>query len=181
MPNAREFFAAFHVEIERLGLSLDSMPGGGLAADADALGDLLQRARALTPPVTWRDLIPDIPAHWVEGRPETWTRRYHPLGAYDHQSLPTGPAIHIDWPRTTDPGCLRRFIDEARAAGWPIYGGGFVEVSNPNWPTLDAMIVLYAGTDDARLNEFVEWIDLHSDATLAAIPRLGNERYVQDS
>lgn len=53
-------------------------------------------------------------------------------------------------------------------------------ITNPNWPTLDAMIVLDAGTDEARLGDFLLWLGQRSDVTLAAIPRLGNETYVPD-
>jgi hypothetical protein len=180
MSNPDEFFAAFRREIQRLGLNLDSLPGGGLAADSASLDNLLQRIRGLTPPVTWRDIFPDIPAHWVEGRPDTWTTRYRPLGSYDHQSLPTGPAIDVNWPRATDPTCLDRLIGAARADGWPVHGGGFIEVTNPDWPTLDAIIVLDAGTDGARLDGFVEWLGERPDVTLAAVPRLGNEEYIRD-
>ena len=179
MSHHDEFFAAFQREIQRLGLNLDSLPGG-LAVDAASLDALLQRIRGLTPPVTWRDIFPDIPTHWVEGRPDTWTTRYRPLGPYDHQSLPTGPAIHVHWPRATDLSCLDRLIDAARAAGWPVHGGGFIDVSNPDWPTLDSIIVLDAGTHGARLDAFLEWLDQRSDVTLAAVPRRGTEHYVRD-
>jgi hypothetical protein len=180
MPIPDELFLAFRTEVRRLGLHLDTLPGGGLAGDADSLAGLVERIRGLAPPVTWRDIFPDIPAHWVEGRPETWTTRYYPLGPYDHQSLPTGPAIHVDWPKTTDPICLDELIDAARVAGWPIHGGGFIEITNPDWPTLDAMIVLEAGTDDARLDDFLEWLGEYPDVTLAAVPRRGSEDYVRD-
>lgn len=180
MSTLDEFFSAFQHEIQRLGLNLDSLPGGGLVADAASFDDLLRRIRALTPPVTWRDIFPDLPAHWVEGRPDTWTPRYRPVGPYDHQSLPTGPAIHVDCPRATDPSCLDRLVGAARAAGWPVHGGGFIEVTDPDRPTLDAIIVLAAGTDGDLLDDFLEWLGQRSDVTLAAVPRRGDEQYVRD-
>ncbi|HSQ32903.1 MAG TPA: hypothetical protein VLN49_23765 [Gemmatimonadaceae bacterium] len=165
-------------EFQRLGLRANELPGGGLAVqDWEAFLRFLQ---TFEPPVTWRDVFPDLPSHWLPGRPETWTTRYRPLGPYDHQSLPTGPAIHVEWPRTTDPSCLDGLIGAARAAGWPVYGGGFVDINDPDWPTLDAIIVLDAGTVDARLDDFLEWLDQRSDVSLAAVPRRGNEQYVPD-
>ena len=165
-------------EFRRLGLRTDDLPGGGLAVqDSEAFLRVLQ---TFEPPVTWRDVFPDMPSHWVPGRPETWTTPYRPLGSYDHQSLPTGPAVHVDWPRETDPSCLDRLIRAARTAGWPVYGGGFIDVTNPDWPTLDAMIVLDAGTDDGRLDAFLEWLGQRSDVSLAAVPRRGTEQYVRD-
>lgn len=180
MSTPAEHFSALRAEFQRLGLDLDALPEGGIAADVGALGKLLQRVRSLEPPVTWRDIFPDIPSHWIPGHPKTWTRRYRPLGPYDHPSLPTGPAIHVAWPKATDPDCLSQLIDAARAAGWPVHGAGFVEATNPAWPTLDAMIVLNAGTSEARLDDFLQWIDQRSDVELAAVPRRGNEQYVRD-
>jgi hypothetical protein len=180
MSTQQELIAALEREFQRLGLQPDALPGGGLAADAAALDQLLAHLRALASPATWREVFPDIPAHWVAGQPETWTTRYRPLGPYDYQALPTGPAVHVDWPRTTDPVCLDRLITAARAAGWAIHGGAFVEVTNPDWPTLDAMIILEAGTAQAKLDEFLEWLGKRSDVQLAAVPRRGDETYVGD-
>ena len=177
MSNPEQFFAAFQREVHRLGLDLAALPGG-LAADVASLNDLLQHIRALTPPVTWRDVFPDMPAHWVEGQPETWTTPYRPFGVYDHQSLPTGPAIHVQWPRASDPRCLDRLMDAARAAAWPVHGGGFLDVGDSDWPTLDAIIVLDAGTDADQLDGFLEWLGRRSDVAVAAIPRRSDEHFI---
>ena len=178
MSSDDEVMRAIESEFRRLGLRGNELPGGGSAVqNSEAFLRFLQ---TFEPPVTWRDVFPDLPSHWLPGRPETWTTSYHPLGPYDHQSLPTGPAIHVEWPRETDRSCLDRLIGAARAAGWPVYGGGFVEITNPNWPTLDAIIVLDAGTDDARLDEFLEWFGQRADVTLAGVPRRRNEGYIGD-
>lgn len=176
MSSHDEVMRAIESEFRRLGLRGDELPGGGLAVqDSDAF---LRFLRTFEPPVTWRDVFPDLRAHWEPGRPETWTTPYRPLGPYDHQTLPTGPAIHVNWPRATDPSCLDALIGAARSAGWPVYGGGFVEVTTPDWPTLDSMIVLDAGTDEARLDDFLEWLGQRSDLSVAAVPRRGNDEYV---
>ena len=178
MASDDEVMRAIEAEFQRLGLRGNELPGGGLAVqDSEAFLRFLQ---SFEPPITWRDVFPDLPAHWLPGRPETWTRPYRPLGPYDHQTLPTGPAIHVEWPRATDPACLGGLLAAARAAGWPVYGGGFIEVTDPDWPTLDAMIVLDVGTSDARLDDFLEWLGRRSDVMLAAVPRRGNEGYIQD-
>lgn len=142
-----ELHAAVLDELRRLRLDIDALPGGGLASDPDGLAGLVERMRALTPPVTWRDVLSDLPAHLVDDRPETRTAPYFPIGPYDYQSRPAGPAIHVTWPRETDRDCLDRLLAAARASGWPSYGAGFLDIPNPNWRTLDAMIVLDAGTD----------------------------------
>lgn len=78
MSSHDEAMHAFELEVLRLGLRLEDLPGGGLAVqDLDAF---LRFLRTLEPPVTWRDVFPDLPAHWVPGRPETWTTAYRPFG-----------------------------------------------------------------------------------------------------
>lgn len=169
--------AALRAEFERLGLKVENFPGGGLAGDRDALEGWLERLRASAPGATWRDVLPDLPAHWQPGRPETWTTPYLPLGPYDYQELPTGPAVHVNWPKGTDRGCLEALMSDARGAGWPIYGAGFLEAPNAAWSTLDAFLVMERGTPEEVLCDFVTWIEEQPGVTLAAIPRIGNEDY----
>jgi hypothetical protein len=178
--NEKGLFRALKAEFARLELDLHALPGGGLAMGPVGVDELLRRLRQLQPPVTWREIFPDLPAHWAEGRPETWTPRYAPFGAYDYQELPTSPAVHIHWPKDEDPSCLDRFVAAARQAGWGIYGGGFIDVTNPEWPTLDAIVVLARDTTQATLNAFLRWLEKRPDVRLAAIPRNGTEEYVQD-
>ena len=61
------------VELDRLGLDTDQMPGGGLSLGGATLEPFLARLRSMAPGVTWRDVFPDLPAHWEPGKPETWT------------------------------------------------------------------------------------------------------------
>jgi len=56
-----------------LGLDTDQMPGGGLSLGGATLEPFLARLRSMAPGVTWRDVFPDLPAHWEPGKPETWT------------------------------------------------------------------------------------------------------------
>ena len=86
--------AALQAEFDRLGLKLEDFPGGGMASERGALKDWLLELRSLKPGVGWRDAVPDLPAHWEPGSPETWTTPYHPLGPFDYPELPTGPAVH---------------------------------------------------------------------------------------
>ena len=97
---------ALRAELERVGLRMSHMPGGGLVASAGAMRELLARLRSTAPGVTWRDVFPDLAAHWEPGRPETWTAPYRPFGPYDYQELPTGPAVHVHWSRDMSPGFL---------------------------------------------------------------------------
>lgn len=169
---------AFRAEVERLQLRLEDLPGGLALQDADAFQHLLRAMRALEAPATWRDVFPDLPAHWVAGRPETWTTRYRPFGPYDYQSLPTAPAVHVQWQRETDHAVLDNLVAAARSAGFSVHGAGFLEMTNPAWSTLDAMIILGRGTTATQLDAFTDWLLEQSDVALAAIPRRGDEEYV---
>lgn len=109
--------AAIEQELARLGLRLMDLPA--LAVGPGRLDGLLQHLRGLPTEATWHDVLPEWPRHWVPGRPETWTTRYRPFGPYDYQELPTGPAVHVSWPKGTDPECLSNLLAAARAAREP--------------------------------------------------------------
>src|SRR5205085_946535 len=155
---------------QRLGLRMEDLPAGGLAGDRSALEEWLERLRLAKPGVTWRDVLPDLPGHWVAGRPETWTTPYRPLGTYDYQELPTAPALHVRWSRTEDQHRLSSVVSAARKVGWPIHGAGLIPSANPNWPTVDAMIVLERGTTEEQCLEFASWLDSQSGIELCSIP-----------
>lgn len=179
MSNEREVTAQIFAEFERLGLDVAESPYQGMVSSEPRGAErFLARLRGMQPGVTWWDVFPDIPAHWVPGCPETWTVPDRPLGPYDYQELPTGPAVHVAWPRDTDPMCLPAFVSAARDAGWRIYGAGFLTVENPAWPTLDAFVVLERGTSDDTLRAFATWVERQSGVELAAIPRAGDEEYI---
>jgi hypothetical protein len=123
--------------------------------DSEAFLRFLQN---LEPPVTWRDVFPDLPSHWVPGRPETWTTKYRPFGPYDYQELPTGPAFYVLWP---EPGAGPRhdaLVQRARDAGWPVYGGGIAPDRRPGKVEDLGFIVLRIGTSEDVLHRMLEWI-----------------------
>ena len=162
-------------EFARIGLRSDDLPGLA-TSDVD---EFLEHLRRQPAGASWRDVLPDLPAHWVPGRPETWTTPYRPLGPYDYQELPTGPAVHVVWPKDTSKTCLDDLVVAARRDGWPVHGAGFLEVRNPKWRTIDAFIVLARGTGQDTLGEFVVWLEEQPAVGLAAIPRCGDEEYIE--
>ena len=165
-------------ELARLGLDLESSPVGALStADAESANALLSRLSSLAPGATWRDVFPDLPAHWNLANPDTWTYPYHPIGAFDYPTLPTGPAVHVSWLRSVDEACLDRVLAHARAAGFRVYGGGFAVITNPDWPTRNAHLILAHDTTPEEVWHFQAWIDAHSDATCVGISRCGDESY----
>jgi hypothetical protein len=171
VTDERALWAQVAAEFERLGLNLDESPYQSFAAERGAAQRFIEGLRRLQPGVTWRDVFPDMPDHWVLGRPETWTRPYHPLGPYDYQELPTGPAVHVQWRKDTPRECLAALLAAARDAGWRVHGGGFIEIGNPGWPTIDAMVILERGTSEETLYQFADWLNGQSGVSVATIPR----------
>ena len=62
---------AIQAELDRLGLTWEDLPAGGFASRGEDA--FLKLLRTFSPGVTWRDIVPDLPPHWLPGRPETWT------------------------------------------------------------------------------------------------------------
>ena len=60
-------------EFERLGLALDESPYQMFSAEPGGAERILEQLRRLEPGATWRDVFPEMPDHWVPGRPDTWT------------------------------------------------------------------------------------------------------------
>ena len=163
-------------EFARLGLDVTSSPSL-VTGGADGAATLLARLCAMAPGVTWREVYPEMPAHWIANQPHTWTVPYVPLGVYDYPVLPAGAAIHIGWARDTDRSCLDAFIREARADGWPLYDAGFHEAQNPEWPYLDAHVIVERGADADAVMGFFEWINTRPRVQAFGIIRSGTERY----
>jgi hypothetical protein len=166
---------ALNAEFLRLGLDPRELPG--LMVDNGGFDALITRLRSLSPGITWHEALPDLPKHWIPGKPETWIAPYRPFGPYDYQHLPTGPAVHVCWPKPGQPDRLERLTAVAKAAGWPIYGAGSIEGLNSKRPTVDAIIVLRAGTDEDALGAFLNWLETQ-DVEVATVPRLGDETYL---
>jgi hypothetical protein len=179
MSHEESLETAILTELERLGLSPETIPGGGLAGDTRGITQLLARMRSLVPPVTWHDVLPDLPAHWVSGRPETWTVPYRPLGPFDYQALPTGPAIHVTWPHDTDRACLAELMINARHAGHLLHGAGVRDEATPAGHALHAYVVLQRGADSDSVDAFLEWLETQPLVELAGVSRRGDEEYVE--
>lgn len=142
MPSGAEWFHQVVAELERIGLNFYESPYQTFAGEPGGAERFVQSLRELQPGATWRDVFPDMPAHWVADQPSTWTMPYHPFGPYDYQELPTGPALHLGFPTHSDPACLTNLLAAAREAGWLIQGADFLDIPNPKWSTLDAMVIL---------------------------------------
>ena len=175
-----QFLAAFDQELERLGLRRRDLPGLAVTGGEKALEEILTRLRSLSPGATWHDVFPDLPRDWISGRPETWITPYHPLGPWDYQELPTGQAVRVSYRGdAANRAWLESFIETARAAGWPIFGGGcpFENRTDRARRWEDAIVVLDRGTDVVTFNQFLLWIDDQSSVRVSAVSRTGGERY----
>ena len=170
----------FEAELARLGLTPKSIPGGGLVTDPGGMEALVARARAFEPGATWHDVIPTLPKHWESDKPETWTSPYRPLGPYDHQELPTAPAIHIYW-KSGGKERLESLVREARASGHPIHGADLVNVHSDSKlahsDETHAFVVFSRGTNDHAMYVFGDWVEQQPDCEVATYYRLASEKY----
>lgn len=177
----REFMAQFRLELERLGLRLEDSPSGGLVTESDeAAAQFLGYLRTLSVGSTWRDIFPDLPAHWDLADPETWTWPYRPTGDYDYPALPTGPVVMIAWPHDPGPNALPQLLAAARAVGFRVHGAGWVHISNSEITERPARVVLDHTTTEAELHSFTAWIDADPVVLYQGISRYGDERYAPD-
>ena len=164
-------------EFERIKLRLEDLPG--LVINAGVEHDLLMRLRALPTGATWRDVFPEMPEHWVPDRPETWTKPYRPLGAFDYPELPTGPAVHVHWPKGADDSPLDDLVREARAAGWPVHGAGLIDKLQSGSRNLHAHIVLERDTDEETFEKFLAWLEERSDVEIATVVRPVGQKFFE--
>jgi hypothetical protein len=165
------------LEFERIKLRLEDLPG--LVINTGVEHDLLIRLRALPVGATWRDVFPEMPEHWVPGRPETWTKPYRPLGPFDYPALPTGPAVHVYWPHGRKKSPLDDLVREARKAGWPVHGAGLIDKPQSEARQFHAHIVLEHGTDEETFAEFLSWIEEQPQVEIAVITRPVNQKFFE--
>ncbi len=173
-----EDWVEIEAEFNRLSLHSDDIPGGGLAIGGDeALQQFLAHLRGLSPGATWRDVLPDLPEHWYIDDPESWTFPYHPIGPFDYPRLPAGPVIMTSCGVEHDESIVRRVIDDARVAGFAIYGAGIAgEMSGETRERL-IRIVMEHGTTEEPLSAFTQWIAARDDLRFDGVSR-GIERPV---
>jgi hypothetical protein len=173
-----EYFPdAFQIEFARLGLNRRDLPWPAVDGGHDGEARFLQRLRQSSPGVTWHEVLPRLPAHWVPGKPDTWTPPYRPLGTFDYQELPTSPAWIIAWDRPRDRSCLANLVADARAVGFAILGADFCEERIPDPLLLPAIVVFERGTTANQTGAFWAWLDERGEARLLLVLRNGAEGY----
>lgn len=166
------FLAEYRRELHRIGLNEDESPYGAMAGDShDAVAQFLTHLRSLPAGATWRDVFPDIPPHWDLDDDTTWTYPYEPLGPFDYQTLPCGPALLLGLPRASTVAHLEQITADAGVEGWRVYGSGFVHIANPDWPDRLAYVVLSVETTEADFDAFGLWLTQRGDCSLAAVTR----------
>lgn len=175
------FLEEYRRELRRIGLEEDSSPYGGMASGGeDAVRGFLAHLRALPEGATWRDVHPDIPAHWDLDDDETWTHAYRPRGAYDYQTLPCGPAMLVRFPLGSTDADLQRLCADAASHGWSVYGSGYVPIDNPDFPARLVDIILDVATTEERWGAFVRWVEQRADIDVASISRPVGMRFAPE-
>jgi len=172
MPH--EMAEAIEAELVRLGLRA-AIPGLA-AADLSSGARLLQHLRSLPAGASVRDVFPDLPARWDPDLPSTWTHKYCPLGPWDHQALPTGPAIHVIWGGVDLVDWLGSLGAALLEAGLPFHAAG---VPAGIFPEGHAIVVLRAGCPLADLDRTLLWLESRHDVEVAGVARTGEETYAE--
>ncbi len=160
MPSNAHFRAQYLSELARLGLSEEWCPYAGLAADSSgALDQLLAHLRSLSPGATWRDVYPDMPAHWDLDDPDSWTVPYRALYPFDYQTLPAGPVCMVSCALGEPDALLDHVLADAARDGHRLYGAGFIPIENPEWPVREIRIVMHHATTEDERAAFHHWLE----------------------
>lgn len=116
-------------EFARLGLRAEDMPHGGLAfSGTDAMEQFASHLRTLVKGASWRDVFPDLPAHWDLENPESWTypKNERALGTFDYPDAPRGSAVFASLDGAQDVTAGTAALAKIATIGIPIFGAGMV-------------------------------------------------------
>lgn len=172
-----DFRARYVAQLARLGLDEDMCPYAGLAVDSqEAAEHLLMRMQQLAPGATWRDVYPDMPAHWDLDDPDSWTYPYRPLFPFDYQTLPTGAVCMISCALDAPDRLLDDLLAAAARDGFRIHGAGFIPIANPEWTVREIRMVMQHETTQSELDDFQRWLDGYSGVAFNGISRGIDER-----
>jgi len=175
--NSAELNEAVRRQMERLKLNPEHNPYM-LAGTLEGLAEFVSKLEALEPGVTWRDVFPDIPAHWNLEDDETWTERFEPYGPFDYQQLPAGAAVIVGY---ADLGAGTKFnalVERARATGYDMYGAGIMygtDGRESNW----GIIVLKTGASPDAIHSLASWAEAQPDVIVARPDRYEDTEFVE--
>ena len=114
-------------EIERLGLNEAMCPYDGMASMGKAAEEeFFSKLRQLAPGATWRDVFPDMPAHWDLNDPDSWTFPERMLGSFDYPDPPRGSAVYASLGIEGDIAAGTAALERIATLGIPVYGSGMV-------------------------------------------------------
>lgn len=144
-------------ELARIGLAEQTSPYAGIAIGSDAAAaQFLSHLQQLDVGATWRDVFPDMPAHWDLDDRNTWTdpTERAPLGSFDYPDSPRGTAIVVIPDSMHDMTAVTAAVDSVQALGVPIFGAGLV--LDRGVPHAYVVLPLGASRDAAeRISEFL--------------------------
>lgn len=149
------FRSEIEAEFARLGLRNEDIPGGGLAfSGQDAVEDFLAHLRSLPSAATWRDVFPDLPAHWDVDDPETWTMPERCLGPFDFPEPPRGSAVFASMDIRGDVDAGEAALRGLESLGIAIHGCGVIR--DRGHPHL--FVVMPLGALEADLDRIADYL-----------------------
>lgn len=165
-------------ELARIGLNQLEAPYG-LAGTVEGLREFVELLRALPVGATWRDVHPDIPAHWVLDDDSTWTHAFRPYGDWDYQSPPAGSSIVVSFGEAQAHDRFQALVGRAKAAGFPIYGSGIEPRHSEESQVTSGYIVLPIGTAQSIQFELADWAREQPDVIISRCDRNEDDVYFE--
>jgi hypothetical protein len=172
---------AHDAELLRIGLDKWKSPMN-LAGTIEGLQDFLAHLRSLPVGATWRDVHPDIPAHWDLEDDETWIEEYEPLGDWDFQSTPAGTAVQVNYDEFGQSAHFNALVQRAKEKGFAIHGASIRYSLDDNGVRTDresnwGVIVMPLGTTDEESWKLADWIREQPGVMSSYNYRMESDRY----
>jgi hypothetical protein len=149
------FRARYLQQLERLSLDEATCPYAGLAIGGLAAENaLLSHLQQLAPGATWRDVFPDMPAHWDLHQPDSWTYPERALGSFDYPNPPRGSAVFASVHPRGEVAAGTAALERVTALGIPIFGAGMVlDRGDPH-----LYVVLPLGAPNEHVEQLAEFL-----------------------
>ena len=167
-------------EFERLGLQLDDCPYKAFAASPGEGERFLDGLRRMQPGVSWRDVFPDMPAHWVPGRPKRGRIRIGRSGRSTFRPYRPGRPCTCTGRTVSTPRRWR----SSRPRRVPLagrHGAGLIEQLRDRSREFHAHVVLDRATSEDTFLDFLTWIEEQRGVDVAVITRPVGGEYLEQS
>ncbi|MEO7997261.1 MAG: hypothetical protein ABI852_07430 [Gemmatimonadaceae bacterium] len=166
-------------EYARIGLNMFESPYPNLAGTLEGLREYLEVLQSLPVGATWRDVHPDMPAHWIPGDESTWTEPFRPYGDWDFQQTPAGSSIMVAFDGAHRESEFHALVERAKELGFQIYGSGIQWQHAPESRVTAGYIVSMLGTSESDQFRLADWAREQPGVMMARRDRNETDEYFQ--